>query len=98
MNVRFLSPAASELEDAINYYESEREGLGARFVSQVQESVKRIINFPESYQKIGKYSRRCLVLKFPYGVIYEYRKNEKEILVVAIANLHREPDYWFSRV
>jgi len=48
--------------------------------------------------KIGKYfSRRCLVYKFPYGVIYQYQEDKNEILIVAIAHLHRKPDYWYSR-
>jgi hypothetical protein len=30
------------------------------------------------------------------GIIYQIR--EKEILVVAVANLHRKPDYWKDRI
>jgi len=33
--------------------------------------------------------------KFPYGIIYE--PSEFEILVIAIAHLHQEPDYWRFR-
>lgn len=34
--------------------------------------------------------------RFPYGVIYEPAVTE--IIVVAIAHLHREPGYWQGRV
>lgn len=33
---------------------------------------------------------------FPYGIIYQIRK--VEVLVIAAANLHREPDYWEDRL
>jgi hypothetical protein len=43
------------------------------------------------------YSRRCLVHKFPYSVIFQYRKESEEILVVCIAHMHRRPAYWVGR-
>lgn len=97
MRVAFLKPAETELDGAFEYYESEQIGLGFRFQEEVAHSLTRIVANPISYQQIGKYSRRCLVHKFPYGVIYQYKKIRNEILVVAIAHLHRKPDYWFSR-
>jgi len=36
------------------------------------------------------------VKTFPYGVIYQER--EDFILIVAIANLHRKPNYWAERL
>jgi len=40
-------------------------------------------------------SRRCLVKNFPYGIIYQEKENY--ILIIAIANLHRKPNYWINR-
>lgn len=97
MKVHFLRIAEMELDSAIEQYESVQPELGFHFLSEVQQSLKRIKGFPESYTPIGKYSRRCLVRTFPYSVIYQYRKNSNEILVVAIAHLHRNPEYWLHR-
>lgn len=97
MKVTFLEPAATELDNAINFYEAQQHKLGFRFESEVEQSVARIAKFPESYQEMGKYSRRCLVHKFPYSVIYIYKKKMSEIVIIAIANLHRKPEYWLSR-
>jgi hypothetical protein len=33
--------------------------------------------------------------RFPYGIIYE--PSEVEIVIIAVAHLHREPEYWRSR-
>lgn len=97
MKITFLKPAEKELDDAVEYYESEQVGLGIRFQAEVPRSLSRIVRQPLSYQEIGKYSRRYLVHKFPYCVIFQYRIATEEILVVCIAHLHRRPDFWVSR-
>lgn len=97
MTVRFLVPASAELDEAVAYYDAQQRGLGQRFAMAVQDSVARIVRYPVSYQRIGKYSRRCVVSGFPYGVIYQLRQDTSRILVVAVAHLHRRPDYWQSR-
>ena len=97
MNILFLKVAQSELEKIFEYYEMTHKGLGFRFQSEVVNAISRIKQFPQMYQAIGHCSRRCLIHKFPYGVIYQIRENANQILVVAIAHLHRKPDYWYSR-
>lgn len=97
MKVTFLKVAEIELDDAFEYYESVQSGLGFRFLTEVELSKTRITKFPVSYEEIGKYSRRCLVQKFPYGIIYQYIEAEEEILIVAVSHLHRLPDYWSVR-
>ncbi len=97
MKIVFLRPAEKELDEAFKYYESVQEGLGLKFQAEVAHSLSRIVGQPLSYQEIGKYSRRCLVHKFPYGVIYQYKEQPKKIIVVCIAHLHRKPDFWVPR-
>jgi len=97
MKITFLKVAEIELDDAFEYYESLQAGLGSRFLTELKLSTERISRFPFSYEKIGKYSRRCLVQKFPYGIIYQYMEAQKEILIVAVSHLHRIPDYWSYR-
>ncbi len=95
MNVYFLDVAEQEFNDAFEYYESEQEGLGARFKTEVTKTLLRITAYPSAYQKLSKRTRRCLVAKFPYGIIYQ--QSQEEILIIAVANLHRKPDYWLAR-
>jgi len=97
VKVTFLKAAEAELDDAFEYYESVQAGLGLRFLTEVEFSMARIIRFPFSYEEIGKYSRRCLVQKFPYSIIYQYLEDKKEILIVAVSHLHRIPDCWSIR-
>ncbi|MCU7834467.1 MAG: type II toxin-antitoxin system RelE/ParE family toxin [gamma proteobacterium symbiont of Taylorina sp.] len=97
MKVTFLKVAEAELDDAFEYYESVQSGLGFRFSTEVELSIMRITKFPFSYEEIGQYSRRCLVQKFPYGIIYQHMEAQEEILIVAVSHLHQIPDYWSDR-
>jgi plasmid stabilization system protein ParE len=97
VKVTFLKVAEAEFDDAVVYYETEQPGLGARFRLEVSRSLKRIIDFPSSYQSFGARTRRCLIARFPYGIIYKYDPESAEILVVAVAHLHRRPKYWVGR-
>lgn len=97
MEVKLLKLAQVEFEEAVTYYESEQIGLGGRFRIEVLRSVSRIRQFPVAYQLFSPGTRRCLIAKFPYGIIYHYSPKQDEIVIVAIAHLHRRPDYWVSR-
>lgn len=96
MTVRFFKIAQIELDETVDYYNAERLGLGLEFLREAFEAIERIKEFPDAWQPFHKNTRRCLLRRFPYGVIY-FREGNK-LLIVAIANLHREPDYWISRL
>jgi toxin ParE2 len=96
MLIRFLEIAEIELDEAIQYYNYEVAGLGDGFLTEVLDTLDRIARFPEAWHPCSKRTRRCQTRRFPYGIIYQIRK--AEILVIAVANLHREPDYWEDRL
>jgi len=96
MEVEFLDLAQKELDDAFDYYEYQQGGLGYRFVREIYNTIALIKSYPVGWSKISKNSRRCLVKAFPYGVIYQQRKDL--ILIIAIASLHRKPNYWVERL
>jgi plasmid stabilization system protein ParE len=94
--VRLLDPAEQEMLDAARYYESQAAGLGADFLSKVQNAVKDIAEHPEMWPVIRFEIRRRLVHRFPYGILY--RIGPEEVVVVAVAHLRRHPTYWIGRV
>jgi toxin ParE2 len=96
MKINFLEIAQIELDDAVEFYNYEVPGLGDAFLAEVLNALNRIGEFPEAWHPCSKRTRRCQTRRFPYGIIYQ--KRDHEILVVAVANLHREPDYWKNRV
>ncbi|MCL5289711.1 MAG: type II toxin-antitoxin system RelE/ParE family toxin [Eubacteriales bacterium] len=96
MNIVFLEPARVEFFDAIEYYNSQSEGLGFEFSGEVQATIERIVQYPEAWSPISKRTRRCRMKKFPYGVIYQV--SGETILIIAIMHLHRNPQSWKARI
>lgn len=96
MQIRLLEIAQIELDDSIDYYNSESAGLGDEFLVEVLHALERIKHFPQAWHPFTDVTRRCQLRSFPYGIIYQ--SSDAEILVIAVANLHRNPDYWKDRI
>jgi len=96
MKYSFHPSAKIELEETINYYEECLPGLGGKFAKEVYSTIHRIIQYPELWSKLSKNTRRCLMNRFPYGVIYQIL--DKEVLIIALMHLKREPRYWKNRI
>lgn len=79
MQIRFLEIAQIELDEAIDYYNYEESGLGEDFLTEVLKSLDRIGQFPEAWHPCSKRTRRCKTRRFPYGVIYQIRKDDNWI-------------------
>ncbi|MGC8494734.1 MAG: hypothetical protein ACP5SH_23665, partial [Syntrophobacteraceae bacterium] len=58
MQIRFLSPASVELDEAIRYYDHQLPGLGFRFFQEVNAAVDRIKFVPEAWTETGDRTRR----------------------------------------
>ena len=89
MTVRFLEIAEIELDQAFHWYESQAPGLGGAFLIEVLSAAERISLYPEAWHSLGAGLRRCRLNRFPYGLIYAIEGGD--ILVLAVAHLHREP-------
>jgi hypothetical protein len=65
LEVSFLEPAEKELIDAIKYYNEQINGLGFEFALEVQKTINRIVNYPESWVKLSDRTRKCRCNRFP---------------------------------
>lgn len=96
MNVRFLTLAQQEVDDAVAWYDGQAARLEQEFLDELDRAVRRALAFPMSCPEIEPGVRRCLLARFPYGLIYGV--DRETIVVVAVAHLHREPRYWVDRI
>jgi plasmid stabilization system protein ParE len=96
VTVRFLEIAEGELDDAVRWYAEQAPGLGEAFLIEVLSAADRIVRYPDAWHPLTDGIRRCRLGRFPYGLIYTV--DGGDILVVAVAHMHRRPDYWRDRV
>lgn len=95
MKLSLLPLAQAEVDEAFLWYEEQAVGLGYEFLDEFDQSVRLITSFPELFEELEEGVRRCLVNRFPYGVIYGI--DGDKIVVVAVAHLKRKPNYWIER-
>ncbi len=95
MNFSFHELAENELISTTEYYEDCQTGLGLCFSTEIFATIERICRFPSAWELIDSQTRRCLLNRYPYVVLYRVKGNE--IQIMAIMNLHRKPGYWKNR-
>jgi len=96
MNFEFHPKAEAEFFDTIDYYESRDPGLGSDFAEEVYATIRNIVSFPRTWPVLEGDVRRCLVHRFPYGILYSVEP--ESIFILAVMNLHRQPGYWRDRL
>jgi len=75
VKVRILSCAEREFAEAVDFYNAERPGLGYELAEEVRRTLDRISAFPEAWPIFSRRTRRCIVRRFPYGVLYQVRSD-----------------------
>lgn len=86
--------ALIEINDAIEFYDSQQAELGFEFLFAFSELVDFLQLFPKfriRYDKI-----RCAqVRRFPYLVHYSLDETNKQISIHAVLHTSRDPNIWF---
>lgn len=64
--------AAADIEDAYQWYESQRPGLGEEFLVALRLTRDRVPEHPEAFPVLHRGTRRALIPeRFPYGLFTE---------------------------
>jgi len=96
MKFSFHPEADDEFIDAVAYYEDCEIGLGLDLSREVYAAIQNAADYPTMWPEIEDEIRRCLVHRFPYGVLYSIEPHG--IFILAVMHLHRDPDYWKHRL
>lgn len=91
-----LREAEEELWETVAYYEKQSPGLGLDFEAEVGRALRSICSFPERCPLREDGTRRYLMQRFPYLVIYAYL--DGHVWAIAFAHCRRKPEYWHDRV
>lgn len=96
MRFYFHPRADREFDEAVRYYEDCQPGLGLDFAKEVYATIERIAAYPDAWAEMSKNTRRCLMSRFPFGVVFQVKSGM--LRIIAVTNLHRRPDYWNDRI
>jgi plasmid stabilization system protein ParE len=92
----FHPAARRELEETINYYNAERQGLGREFREEVQRMITLLTRFPQLGQPVRGRVRRTMLSRFPYHIYYRLLESG-DLRILAVAHSRRRPEYWVGR-
>ena len=88
--------AEADIGDAYAWYETQRPGLGQRFLDELSRCLDQIQSAPKRYHPVRAEARRALVRRFPYGVFFV--ADERQVSVLAVLHMARDPALWQQRV
>ncbi len=94
--VKLRRQAKQELNQAVDWYERQRIGLGREFRRRVEEALKRIGAAPQMHGLVYKDIRCGVVRRFPYAVFYRVKPGR--VSVIAVFHSSRDPREWQGRV
>jgi plasmid stabilization system protein ParE len=88
--------ALAELKSAISWYLEQNEATANKFVAEVDRAIDLILGSPRRWPTGELQTRKFVLQRFPYAVIY--REKQAEVKILAIAHGHRQPGYWKDRL
>jgi plasmid stabilization system protein ParE len=102
MNVELSPRARVELAEILEYYAAQQPGLDAQFLAEFEHAALRLGQFPKIGSVAGglvssdRRSRRLMMRRFPYLLIYSLAP--ASVTIVAIAHQSRRPGFWQNRI
>jgi toxin ParE1/3/4 len=95
-HIPFHPAAEAEFLHAVASSEAEKSGLGADFLAETDRAARRIAFFPQHGSPYLAGTRRIVLKRFPYSVVY--LADADGLLVIAIAHHRQKPGYWRVRI
>ena len=92
----FHPAVRGEVDDAYDWYERRRHGLGRDFLDEVQRVLAAITANPDRFGFADGDIREGLLTRFPYAIYY--RVLVDRIRVLAVYHTSRDPSGWQVRV
>ena len=88
--------AENDVKEAFSWYEDKRQGLGYDFLLQVDAGLRFIERNPKIFPSEYKGTRKYLIKRFPYKIVYLIE--EERIVVLAVIHGRRNPKSTKERI
>jgi len=88
--------ARADVKSAVAWYRERSPKAASDFIEELHLAVKIIRKSPERWPLGKNNTRRFLLWRFPFSIIYS--QQESLITIWAVAHGSRRPEYWKNRV
>jgi toxin ParE1/3/4 len=93
--VLFRPLARTELDEAVGWYEKQKQGLGVELKEAVDQVLGRIAETPGRFRPVRGEVRRALLRRFPYAI--HFCLEPQAIVVLAVFHTKRDPRHLEGR-
>jgi plasmid stabilization system protein ParE len=97
MQIATDGQAEQELNEAIEWYETQKLGLGLRFGRELRKFLRTVAGVvsenPDRYRRVGRHARQARVPGWPYYSIYFTVDHARtKLTVLSVFHSRRDPD------
>jgi len=94
--VQYHQGAVEDVQSAVAWYSKRNPRVALNFVEELRRAAEVIRQAPERWPLGKNNTRKFLLWRFPFAVIY----SEEEFMVTiwAVAHASRRPEYWSRRL
>jgi toxin ParE1/3/4 len=94
--LRFHPDARAEANAAFEYYRYESPRAALKFDDELNKAYRALRRFPRMCATYLHGTRRVLLDRFPFSVVFRERLDDTQI--IAVAHAKRRPGYWTKRL
>ena len=92
----FHPAARQDILGAYEWYAAQSQQVADGFYEELLPALDRIQDWPNLYPANLHGTKRLVLSRYPFSIIY--RELPDEIQIIAVAHAKRRPSYWANRV
>ena len=94
--VEYHEGAARDVRSAASWYRERSPKAALDLIDELNRATQIIAKVPDRWPAGRSGTRRFLLWRFPFAVIYSY--DEPVVTIWAVAHASRRPEYWVNRL
>jgi toxin ParE1/3/4 len=94
--VEYHEGASADVKAAVAWYQKRSPKAAVDFIEELHRAADTISEAPDRWPLGTNNTRRFLLWRFPFSIIYSER--ESVITIWAVAHGSRRPEYWARRL
>ena len=94
--VEYHQDAIADIKSAVAWYQKRSSKAALDFIEELNRATETILEAPDRWPGGKNNTRRFLLWRFPFAIIYS--EEESTITIWAVAHGSRRPEYWTHRL
>jgi toxin ParE1/3/4 len=94
--IEYHQGAIADVKSAVTWYRNRSPKAAQDFIAELQRAADTIREAPERWPPAKNNTRRFLLWRFPFSILYS--EEESVITIWAVAHGSRRPEFWTGRL